>query len=92
MNLFDAIFTHDDSAPAIRFDHRELTYGELRAETLRMAQAIVSLGAVRGDRVRLAADQARELLAALLAGTGAAVALAVAVAVIRRPSGQRTAA
>lgn len=44
----------------------------------RLADAVADGGAVRGDRVRLAADQARELLAALLAGTGAAVALAVA--------------
>jgi ESX secretion system protein EccD len=44
----------------------------------RLADAVVNGGAVRGDRIHLAADQARELLAALLAGTGAAVALAVA--------------
>jgi hypothetical protein len=44
----------------------------------RLADAVADGGAVRGDRVRLAADQARELLAALLAGSGAAVALAAA--------------
>jgi hypothetical protein len=44
----------------------------------RLADAVADGGAVRGDRIRLAADQARELLAALLAGTGAAAALAVA--------------
>ena len=43
-----------------------------------LADAVADGGAVRGDRIHLAADQARELLAALLAGTGAAVALAVA--------------
>jgi type VII secretion integral membrane protein EccD len=43
----------------------------------RLADAVADGGAVRGHRIRLAADQARELLAALLAGTGVAVALAV---------------
>jgi hypothetical protein len=43
----------------------------------RLADAVADGGAVRADRVRLVADQARELLAALLAGTGIAVALAI---------------
>jgi benzoate-CoA ligase family protein len=67
MNLFDAIFAADHSAPAIRFGHRELTYGELRAETLRMAQAIVSLGAVRGDRVALLLHDSPEFIEAFIA-------------------------
>src|SRR5678815_2778892 len=67
MNLFDAIFSHDHSAPAIRFGHRELTYGELRAETLKMAQAIVSLGAVRGDRVALLLHDSPEFVEAFIA-------------------------
>jgi hypothetical protein len=44
----------------------------------RLADAVADGGAVRADRIHLAAGQARELLAALLAGTGAAVAFAVA--------------
>jgi len=67
MNLFDAIFSHDPSAPAIRFGQRVLTYGELRAETLRMAQAIVSLGAVRGDRVALLLHDSPEFIEAFIA-------------------------
>src|SRR6185503_9372024 len=67
MNLFDAIFAHDPSAPAIRFGHRQLTYGELRAETVRMAQAIVSLGAVRGDRVALLLHDSPEFIEAFIA-------------------------
>ena len=67
MNLFDAIFSHDPSTPAIRFGHRVLTYGELRAETLRMAQAIVSLGAVRGDRVALLLHDSPEFIEAFIA-------------------------
>ena len=67
MNLFDAIFSHDPSAPVIRFGQRVLTYGELRAETLRMAQAIVSLGAVRGDRVALLLHDSPEFIEAFIA-------------------------
>src|SRR5689334_1731687 len=67
MNLFDAIFAHDHSAPAIRCGQRELTYGELRAETVRMAQVIVSLGAVRGDRVALLLHDSPEFIEAFIA-------------------------
>jgi type VII secretion integral membrane protein EccD len=44
----------------------------------RLADAVVDGDVVRGDRVRLAADQTRELLAGLLAGTAVVVALAAA--------------
>jgi benzoate-CoA ligase len=67
MNLFDAIFAHDHSAPAIRCGQRVLTYGELRAETVRMAQVIVSLGAVRGDRVALLLHDSPEFIEAFIA-------------------------
>ena len=67
MNLFDAIFANDPSALAIRYGQRELTYGELRRETLRMAQAIVSLGAVPGDRVALLLHDSPEFIEAFIA-------------------------
>jgi benzoate-CoA ligase len=67
MNLFDAIFAHELSAPAIRSGQRELSYGELRAETLRMAQAIVSLGAGPGDRVALVLNDSPEFIEAFIA-------------------------
>ncbi len=67
MNLFEAIFANDASAPAIRFGRRELTYGDLRAETVRMAQAIVSVGAVRGDRVALLLHDSPEFIEAFIA-------------------------
>src|ERR1051325_5770822 len=66
MNLFDAIFAHDHSAPAIRCGQRELTYGELRTETVRMAQAIVSLGAARGDRIALLLHASPEYMEAFI--------------------------
>src|SRR5215468_6506579 len=67
MNLFDAIFANDHSATAIRCGHRVLTYGELRAETVRMAQAIISLGVVPGDRVALLLHDSPEFIEAFVA-------------------------
>ena len=78
MNLFDAIFANDPSATAIRCGHRELTYGELRAETLRMAQAIVSLGALPGDRVALLLHDSPEFIEAFIA-TSSLGAIAVPI-------------
>ncbi len=87
MNLFDAIFSHDHSTPAIRFGHRELTYGELRAETLRMAQAIISLGALRGDRVALLLHDSPEFIEAFIA-TCCLGAIAVPINMSLRPDEQ----
>ena len=67
MNLFAAVFAHDSSAPAINYQRRELTYGELRARTLRMAQALTSLGAARGDRVVLLLNDSPEFIEAFIA-------------------------
>jgi benzoate-CoA ligase len=67
MNLFDAIFTHDPSSPAIFFGRRKITYGELRAETLKMAQVIRSLGVEPGDRVALLLNDSPEFVEAFIA-------------------------
>lgn len=67
MNLFDAIFTHDLSSPAIHFGRRKITYDELRSETLRMAQVIRSLGAEPGDRVGLLLHDSPEFVEAFIA-------------------------
>lgn len=67
MNLFDAIFTHDPSSPAIYFGRRKITYGDLRAETLRMARIIRSLGARRGDRIALLLHDSPEFVEAFIA-------------------------
>jgi benzoate-CoA ligase family protein len=53
MNLFEAVFAHDLDTPAIHFDGRDVSYGELRLGTLQMAHALTSLGVGRGDRVAL---------------------------------------
>ncbi len=67
MNLFDAIFAHHSSSPAVYFDQRTLSYGDLRVETMKMAQVIHSLGAVPGDRVALLLDDSPEFIAAFIA-------------------------
>jgi len=67
MNLFNAIFLNDPSAPAIRFDGRVITYGELRAETVTMAQVISSLGVTTGDRVALLLHDSPEFVEAFIA-------------------------
>jgi benzoate-CoA ligase family protein len=67
MNLFDAIFTHDPSSPAIFFGRRKITYGELRAETLKMAQVIRSFGVEPGDRVALLLNDSPEFVEAFIA-------------------------
>ena len=67
MNLFDAIFTHDPSSVAIFFGRRRITYGELRAETLKMAQLIRSFGVAPGDRVALLLNDSPEFVEAFIA-------------------------
>src|SRR5215207_10978070 len=67
MNLFNAIFKSDPSSPAILFDGRTITYGELRAETLTMAQVIRSFDAARGDRVALLLQDSPEFVQAFIA-------------------------
>jgi benzoate-CoA ligase len=67
MNLFNAIFRNDFSSPAIRFDGRTITYDQLSAETLTMAQVINSLGAARGDRIALLLHDSPEFVAAFIA-------------------------
>ena len=67
MNLFEAICTHDSSSTAIKFGEREITYGELRAETLKMAQVINSLRASRGDRIAILLHDSPEFIEAFIA-------------------------
>src|ERR1044072_2678652 len=68
MNLFEAICTrHDSSWPAIKFGEREITYGELRAETLKVARVIDSFRAGRGDRIALLLHDSAEFIEAFIA-------------------------
>ena len=67
MNLFEAIFASNSAAPAIHHGGRDLTYGELRARTLRMARVIQSLGTAAGDRVALLLNDSPEFIEAFIA-------------------------
>ena len=67
MNLFEAVFTNDPFSPAIHYRGRDLTYGELRASTLRMAQVLMSRGVARGDRVALLLNDSPEFIEAFIA-------------------------
>jgi benzoate-CoA ligase family protein len=67
MNLFQAICSNDSSSTAIIHARREITYGELRAETLRTAQAITLLGVEQGDRVALLLHDSPEFVVAFIA-------------------------
>src|SRR5260221_4128628 len=49
---FDRIFPPERAARlAVVFEHREITYEELRAATVRAAEALHALGIGQGDRV-----------------------------------------
>ena len=67
MNLFEAVFANDPLAPAIHFQGRNISYGELRARTLRMAQAITSLGVAPGERVAIFLNDSPEFIEAFIA-------------------------
>lgn len=67
MNVFEAIFTNTETSPAIHYEGGDITYGELRARTLRMAQAIRSLGTAHGDRVALLLNDSPEFIEAFIA-------------------------
>ena len=67
VNLFDAIFNHDNQAPAIIYQGREVSYAELRAATLQMAAIIASVGAKPGDRVALLLNDSPEFVEAFIA-------------------------
>ena len=67
MNVFEAVFTNDPASPAIHYEASDITYGELRARTLRMAQALASAGVTRGQRVALLLNDSPEFIEAFIA-------------------------
>ncbi len=70
MNLFEAVFSHSPGGPsdiALVCNERDISYGELRLATLRMAHAITALGVQRGDRVALLLHDSPEFVAAFIA-------------------------
>src|SRR5215212_7740138 len=87
MNLFEATCTHDSSSVAIEFGKREITYGELRAETLKMARVISSLRASPGDRIAILLHDSPEFVEAFIA-TCSLGAIAVPINMPLRPEEQ----
>ncbi|HET9788507.1 MAG TPA: AMP-binding protein, partial [Pyrinomonadaceae bacterium] len=68
MNLFDSIFAKQPPArPAVLYEQREITYGELREQTLTMNNVFASLGIVPGDRVALLLNDSPEFIASFIA-------------------------
>ena len=67
MNLFDRIFQNESSSPAIIFNGRQISYGELHADTLSMAKAIDLLGTEPKDRIALLLNDSPEFVEAFIA-------------------------
>jgi benzoate-CoA ligase family protein len=68
MNLFDAIFRNNSlDRIAILYAQRQLTYAELRDQTLAFARVLSLLEVGRGDRVALMLNDSPEFIAAFIA-------------------------
>ncbi|MBI4785952.1 MAG: AMP-binding protein [Chloroflexi bacterium] len=70
MNLIDLFrinFTARANVPAIHFEGRTLTFGELDAQSNRVARAFQRLGLQKGDRVAFYLNNSVELILAYLA-------------------------
>ena len=68
MNLFNRLFPADRSLrEAVLFEGRKLTYADLDAETVRVAEVLNALGVSNGDRVALLLADSPEFIAAFVA-------------------------
>src|SRR2546425_2925678 len=67
-NLFDRLFRSECSARvAVLYEHREITYEELREATVRTAETLHPLGIVHGDRVAILLNDSPEFIASFIA-------------------------
>lgn len=67
-NLFNAIFKADlEDQIAILYEHRQITYGELREQTIAVARILVAVDVASGDRVALLLNDSPEFVAAFVA-------------------------
>ena len=67
-NLFDRLFRSERSARvAVLYEHREITYEELREATVRTAESLHALGIVQGDRVAILLSDSPEFIASFVA-------------------------
>src|SRR5438445_6887648 len=67
-NLFDRLFPSERSARvAVLYENREITYEELRDETVRTAEALHALGIAHADRVGILLNDSPEFIASFVA-------------------------
>lgn len=67
-NLFNRLFPSErDSRVAILYEHREITYAELRDETVRVAERLNALGISEGERVAILLADSPEFIASFVA-------------------------
>ena len=79
MNLFERLFpTNRASDEAVWFEGRSITYAGLRAETLRVADVLKTLGVGTGDRVAIMLADSPEFIATFV-GTISIGAIAVPI-------------
>jgi benzoate-CoA ligase family protein len=68
MNLFEAIFEENRLArTAVLYEQREISYAELRRESLAVARVLSDLRVARGERVALLLNDSPEFVAAFIA-------------------------
>src|SRR5437867_12279725 len=66
-NLFDRIYLPERAARgAVAYEQREITYEELRAATVRAAEALHALGVREGDRVAILLNDSPEFIASFV--------------------------
>jgi len=67
-DLFNAIFAAGrELQPAVLSRQREVTYGELRAETIRAAMALKGIGVESGERVAILLNDSPEFISSFVA-------------------------
>lgn len=67
-NLFNAIFAAGrESLTAILCDQGEVSYGELRSETVKVAQVLTALSLAAGERIALLLNDSTDFIATFLA-------------------------
>ncbi len=68
MNLFEQLFPADRAShEAVLYEGQKLTYAELEAETVRVAEVLNALGVRQGDRVAMLVADSPEFIAAFVA-------------------------
>jgi len=68
ISLFDRLYQPERAARvAVRYDHRELTYDDLREHTIRAVQALHAISIKAGDRVGILLADSPEFIASFVA-------------------------